>query len=162
MLRHTFWLVLLISFSLLLGKTAFADDPPARALDLIPEDAAAAIAIDNLSDLKAKGERLFEDTGMPRYSFTLLFEWVWGQFGINKGVEKDTAAALAMQTGLGAARMALENDEELPELRRRVTSPGGTTERAIASFEEDGLREVVRRAMGAAADRAAEMAREMG
>jgi pyrroline-5-carboxylate reductase len=43
-----------------------------------------------------------------------------------------------------------------------VTSPGGTTERAIQSFEQDGLRKVVARAMSAAADRAAEMAREMG
>ena len=48
------------------------------------------------------------------------------------------------------------------ELRRRVTSPGGTTERAIQSFEQDGLRAVVARAMQAANARSAEMAREMG
>jgi pyrroline-5-carboxylate reductase len=43
-----------------------------------------------------------------------------------------------------------------------VTSPGGTTERAIQSFEADGLRDVVTRAMRAAADRALEMSMEMG
>ncbi len=55
-----------------------------------------------------------------------------------------------------------ENEVGLVELRRRVTSPGGTTERAIQSFEQDNLRAVVARAMQAAADRAAEMARDMG
>ena len=58
--------------------------------------------------------------------------------------------------------MAQENKVGLVELRRRVTSPGGTTERAIQSFEQDDLRGVVARAMRAAADRAAEMARDMG
>ena len=68
---------------------------------------------------------------------------------------------MAMQTGLGAARMALENDVDLVELRRRVTSPGGTTERAVQSFETDGLRELVARPWRRGR-RAAEMAREMG
>ena len=59
--------------------------------------------------------------------------------------------------------MAIEHrDIGLEELRRRVTSPGGTTERAIQSFEQDGLGEVVSNAMAAAADRAAELGREMG
>jgi pyrroline-5-carboxylate reductase len=67
-----------------------------------------------------------------------------------------------MQTSLGASRMALESDVDLVELRRRVTSPAGTTERAVQCFEQDGLRDIVSNAMRAAADRAAEMAREMG
>ncbi len=78
------------------------------------------------------------------------------------GLERDTAAQLCMQTALGAARMALENEVDLVELRRRVTSPGGTTERAVESFEHGGLRGIVSDALQAAADRAAEMAREMG
>ena len=43
-----------------------------------------------------------------------------------------------------------------------MTSPAGTTERAIQSFEDNGLRTLVNGALQAAADRAAEMAREMG
>jgi pyrroline-5-carboxylate reductase len=77
-------------------------------------------------------------------------------------LNRETATLLATQTGLGAARMALESDVDLVELRRRVTSPGGTTERAIQSFEADGLRDVVSRAMRAASDRAVEMSNEMG
>ena len=78
------------------------------------------------------------------------------------GLERKAATDLTVQTALGAARMAQESDVDLVELRRRVTSPAGTTERAIQSFEQQQLRATVATAMGAAAARAAEMAREMG
>jgi len=96
----------------------------------------------------------------PAYFF--LFMEAMIDAGCDLGLDRDTATALAMQTGLGAARMALESDVDLIELRRRVTSPGGTTERAIQSFERDKLRAIMGRAMQAAADRAQEMARDMG
>ncbi len=96
----------------------------------------------------------------PAYFFLFLEAII--DAGCGLGLDRDTATALAVQTALGASSMALESDVDLVELRRRVTSPGGTTERAIQSFEEDDLRGVVARAMRAAADRAAQMAREMG
>lgn len=96
----------------------------------------------------------------PAYFF--LFMEAMIEAGSRLGLERETATTLALQTGLGAARMALEDDADLVELRRRVTSPGGTTERAVERFEQDGLRRIVQDAMQAAADRAAEMAREMG
>ena len=96
----------------------------------------------------------------PAYFF--LFMEAMIDAGCALGLDRDTASTLAMQTGLGAARMALENDVDLVELRRRVTSPGGTTERAVQQFEADGLRQLVNNAMDAAAQRAAEMAQEMG
>ena len=82
--------------------------------------------------------------------------------GVTQGLDRETATALAQQTGLGAARMALESDVDLVELRRRVTSPGGTTQAAVENFETAGLRKVVSDAMQAASNRADEMAREMG
>jgi pyrroline-5-carboxylate reductase len=96
----------------------------------------------------------------PAYFF--LFMEAMVDAGVQLGLDPETAHKLTLQTGLGAARMALENTVELTELRRRVTSPGGTTERAIASFEQDGLRAIVATAMRAASDRAIEMAKEMG
>lgn len=96
----------------------------------------------------------------PAYFF--LFMEAMIDAGCELGLDRDTAATMAMQTGLGATRMALESDVDLAELRRRVTSPGGTTERAVKTFEDDGLRKIVARAMHAAAERAAQMAREMG
>ena len=96
----------------------------------------------------------------PAYFF--LFMEAMIEAGCRLGLDRETATTLALQTGLGAARMALEDSADLVELRRRVTSPGGTTERAVQRFEQDGLRQIVEDAMQAAADRAAEMAREMG
>ncbi|WP_277602470.1 pyrroline-5-carboxylate reductase [Parahaliea mediterranea] len=96
----------------------------------------------------------------PAYFF--LFMEAMIEAGCELGLERETATAMARQTALGAARMAIEGDADLVELRRRVTSPGGTTQAAIESFESDGLRDTVKRAMQAAANRAVEMARDMG
>lgn len=96
----------------------------------------------------------------PAYFFLFMESMI--EAGCRLGLDRETATTLALQTGLGAARMALEDSADLVELRRRVTSPGGTTERAVQRFEQDGLRRIVQDAMQAAADRAAEMAREMG
>lgn len=96
----------------------------------------------------------------PAYFF--LFMEAMIDAGCDLGLDRETATTLAQQTGLGAARMALESDVDLVELRRRVTSPAGTTERAVNSFEDEGLRNLVSKAMQAASDRAEEMAREMG
>jgi len=70
-----------------------------------------------------------------------------------QGLPDDTARTLALQTILGAARMLTESDVPPAELRRRVTSPGGTTQAAIETFETGGLRELVDRAMANAAER---------
>lgn len=73
------------------------------------------------------------------------------------GLAPETAHLLVLQTALGAARMALESDTDLADLRQRVTSPGGTTEQAIRSFEENGLRQVISKALTAACERSVEM-----
>jgi len=75
-----------------------------------------------------------------------------------QGLPGDTARTLALQTILGAARMLTEPGAPPPaELRRRVTSPGGTTQAAIETFEEGGLRELVDRAIANAAERGREL-----
>lgn len=96
----------------------------------------------------------------PAYFF--LFMEAMIDAACELGLDRETATAMTLQTALGSARMALADEAGLVELRRRVTSPGGTTERAVENFESNGLRKLVAQAIGAAADRAAEMAREMG
>ncbi len=91
----------------------------------------------------------------PAYFF--LFMEALEQAGERLGLPADTARLLTLQTALGAARMAIESGEDPAELRRRVTSPGGTTERAIAAFEADDLAGVVLRALSAARDRSVEL-----
>jgi pyrroline-5-carboxylate reductase len=75
------------------------------------------------------------------------------------GLPTDTAKMLTIQTALGASRMALESQEELAQLRARVTSRGGTTEQAITILEQDdGLRQLFKRALYAAKKRSEELA----
>ncbi len=96
----------------------------------------------------------------PAYFF--LFMEAMARAGVELGLDAQTSRALAIQTGLGAGQMAAAGEVDLEELRRRVTSPGGTTQAAIESFEDSGLRATVKTAMTAAYDRAQAMAREMG
>jgi pyrroline-5-carboxylate reductase len=58
--------------------------------------------------------------------------------------------------------MALESSEDAATLRRRVTSPGGTTESAVAVLEENGFSDLVSQALQAAAARSRKLADEFG
>jgi len=78
------------------------------------------------------------------------------------GLDEQSARLLTLQTALGAARMAIESTDAPATLRERVTSPGGTTEQAIRSFENDQLREIVSRALHAARDRSVELSQLLG
>jgi pyrroline-5-carboxylate reductase len=75
----------------------------------------------------------------------------------SEGLPTDTARTLALQTILGAARMLTEGGAEPAELRRRVTSPDGTTQAAIESFETGGLSTLVATAIHAARERGREL-----
>jgi pyrroline-5-carboxylate reductase len=92
----------------------------------------------------------------PAYFF--LFMEAMIAAGIEQGLSPETANNLAIQTCLGAGLLAKHSDVDVAELRRRVCSPGGTTLKAIESFEHNHLRDVVAKAMRACAERAAEMA----
>lgn len=96
----------------------------------------------------------------PAYYFLLMEAMI--DAGVAQGLDRDTATQLTLQTALGAAKLASESDIDVAELRRRVTSPNGTTERAIQSFEADQLREIVAQAMLACAERSREMSEELG
>lgn len=77
------------------------------------------------------------------------------------GLAAETARSLVAQTALGAARMVAESGEDPGTLRERVTSPGGTTERALTTFEDGGLDQLVHDAMHAAAARSVELADQL-
>ena len=81
---------------------------------------------------------------------------------VKLGIPKEDALLLAKQTVLGAARLALSSEKEPAELRKDVTSKGGTTEAALKVFEEEKLAERFFRAIEAASRRAEEMGREIG
>ncbi|SFF84993.1 pyrroline-5-carboxylate reductase [Neptunomonas qingdaonensis] len=79
-----------------------------------------------------------------------------------QGLSKEVATQLTLQTARGAAEMALQSDVDPAELRRRVTSPKGTTEQAILSFQANHLDRLVEEAMQACAARSVSMAKELG
>jgi len=93
----------------------------------------------------------------PAYVYLLIEAMI--DAGVAVGLSSDVARSLALQTALGAARMAMESGQRPQELRRAIASPGGTTVAALQVLERRGLREAVGEAVARASERAAEIAR---
>lgn len=95
----------------------------------------------------------------PAYVFRMVE--VLAQGGEKMGLPEETALELARQTLLGAARMVTETDTPPEELRRRVTSPQGTTEAGLKSMEKDDFSGLMARAVEAATLRGKEIGQQM-
>ncbi|KAI8140306.1 pyrroline-5-carboxylate reductase [Fennellomyces sp. T-0311] len=95
----------------------------------------------------------------PAYFF-LIMEAMQNA-GIEAGLSAEDAKALTLQTCVGAARMAQESEDDLATLRRKVTSPKGTTEAAIKSMEGNNIRQVMQDAVFAAQRRGQQLAEEL-
>jgi pyrroline-5-carboxylate reductase len=96
----------------------------------------------------------------PAYFF-LVMELL-EEAGARMGLPRETARLLTLQTAFGAAKMMLESPEDAATLRRRVTSPGGTTEQALKVFEEHKFARTVFDALEAAQRRARELGQQLG
>lgn len=96
----------------------------------------------------------------PAYFF-LVME-VLEQAATELGLTPESARLLTLQTALGASRLALESPDSAAVLRQRVTSPGGTTERAIKILEEGGIRQLFAEALKGAKGRSEELSDIMG
>ena len=103
--------------------------------------------IDALSTISGSG---------PAYVFYLIEELT--RTAIDLGFTPEQAATMVNGTFLGAAELLVSSGETPQELRRRVTSPKGTTERAIAELETADLKQLFDRATAAALARAKELA----
>jgi pyrroline-5-carboxylate reductase len=103
--------------------------------------------IDALSTISGSG---------PAYFFLLVEEFTRAARG--KGFAEAEARLMAEQTFIGAAALLEASGDDPAELRRRVTSPKGTTERAITVLQDAGLDDVFTRATDAALARAKELA----
>lgn len=93
----------------------------------------------------------------PAYFF--LFIEALEQAGVELGMDRETSAKMAIGTALGAATLAAQSKEPISVLRRNVMSKGGTTERAVQTFERLGLAKIVAEAAKAARDRGREMSK---
>jgi pyrroline-5-carboxylate reductase len=95
----------------------------------------------------------------PAYVFLLLE--LLEQTGCELGLPAALSRSLSLATVEGAARLASGSEHDAATLRRQVTSPGGTTERALALFAEADLAGIVSRALAAARDRGRELAAQV-
>jgi len=95
----------------------------------------------------------------PAYMFYFLESMI--DQGVALGLDKEQASALAMQTMLGAAKMAMGSDDTPAELRRKVTSPNGTTQAAIESMQANEVGRQIGEAMQACYDRSQALSEEM-
>ncbi|HSU46984.1 MAG TPA: pyrroline-5-carboxylate reductase [Arthrobacter sp.] len=112
----------------------------------VPED-----QVDALSAISGSG---------PAYAFYLAE--AMASAGEELGLDRELSLLLARETVAGAGLMLAEPGADPAALRKAVTSPNGTTERAIATFDEQGIPAIIAAGARAAADRAAEITRQLG
>lgn len=96
----------------------------------------------------------------PAYVF--FFIEALQQAGVQVGLSESESRELALETFLGAAKLAVGSSDDVATLRQRVTSKGGTTERGLATLEEAQVRAAIVEAVRAAADRSRQLGLEFG
>jgi pyrroline-5-carboxylate reductase len=132
------------------GRHATADDivlarrifEAAASVVEVPED-----KIDAVTAISGSG---------PAYFYFLVEQMI--QAGIEMGLTSEQARLLATKTALGAGKMLTASSDSPAELRRKVTSPGGTTQAAITHLESNGTAKILIDAMKAAQQRSKELA----
>lgn len=120
-----------------------------------------AIGITVWTDSEAQLDAVTALSGSGPAYFFLVMEAMTAA-GVALGLKPELATQLTLQTALGAAKMALDSDVDTAELRRRVTSPGGTTLAALTVMEQHGLRDTFTAALAAAEQRSRELAADFG
>ena len=95
-------------------------------------------------------------------AYVLYFIEALQQAGREMGFSAADARKLAVETFVGTARLAARSPEDVALLRERVTSKGGTTERALASMDADRVKHLIVRALHAANQRARELGEQLG
>lgn len=93
-------------------------------------------------------------------AFVFLFLEALTDGGVKMGLKRDTARLLALQTVLGASKLAMETGRHFADLKDMVTSPGGTTIAGLSHMEKEGLRGIVIEAVEKATLRSREISRK--
>jgi pyrroline-5-carboxylate reductase len=131
-----------------LFATAQIDDAGRSRTDALLSSAGKTVWIEDEAQMDAV--TAVSGSG-PAYVF-LLAEAMEAA-GIAQGLPAEAARALTLQTVLGAARMLTESGEAPADLRRRVTSPNGTTQAAVEAFQAGGFELLTDAAIAAATAR---------
>ena len=138
------------------GMVALCRGPAASDGDLarVRELFASCAEVIELPEEKIDAVTAVSGSG-PAYFFLLVEALI--EAGVSAGLSAAEARTLAETTLAGSAELLAKSGADAAELRRRVTSPGGTTEAAVKSFAADGFAAMVTRAVAAAARRSREL-----
>lgn len=146
----------------LTGATALhANDRVSNRQQDLAENILRSVGIAIWVDKETKLDAVTAISGSGPAYFFLLME-AMEKTAVELGLDEHTASLLIQQTALGAAKIALESPDSPGQLREKVTSPGGTTQRAIETFQQGGFNELVTKALNAACDRSVEMSKQSG
>ncbi len=137
----------------------FANEQVTRQQLQLAETIMRSVGVAIWLDDEAKLDAVTAVSGSGPAYFFLLME-AMQRAAVEQGIDTEQARVLTLETALGAAKMARESKLSTTELRRQVSSPGGTTEAAIQLMEEGGLPDLVVRAIEAASTRSRELANE--
>ncbi len=136
---------------------AHASSAHKQAAAQVMQAVGAVIWVDNESDMDTV-------TGIsgsgPAYFFKLMEIMITA--AESHGLSRAAARTLVLQTALGAAKLAADSAHSPAELRRQVTSPGGTTEAALLTMEQHGIDEAITLGVNAAIEKSAELAKTLG
>jgi pyrroline-5-carboxylate reductase len=138
----------------------FANKQVTAANRALAESILSSVGITVWVDDETKLDAITAVSGRGPASYFLMME-AMTQAGIELGLDADVAQKLVTQTALGAAKMMAAGELDAATLRANVTSKGGTTEQAIAAFEQAGFRAMVTQALRAAHDRSITLADEL-
>jgi pyrroline-5-carboxylate reductase len=136
-----------------LFATAAVDSAGREAAQSILRSVGVAVWVDSEQQLDAV--TALSGSG-PAYFFLVLE--ILERIGVELGLEAGVARELSIETACGAALLARESDYSPQILREQVTSPGGTTERALAVLADGDLEGLLRKALVAATRRSQELA----
>ena len=131
-------------------------EPQREAAEHIMRAVGICLWVDNESQLDAV--TALSGSG-PAYFFFMME--AMEKAGIKLGLNKDVAHLLTVQTAFGAAKLALEAEDSPEQLRTKVTSPGGTTERAIQHMQNQRGLTMISEAVEAAFTRSQDLAKEL-
>ena len=142
---------------------------------LVGEGASALFANEQAKNSLAKAESIFAAVGQvvlvddeskldavtaisgsgPAYFFLFMEELI--KTATDLGLSENVAKKLVLQTAKGAAVLAAQSEDSPEELRKKVTSPGGTTEAALKVFAENDFGKIIANAVNAADKRSKEL-----
>jgi pyrroline-5-carboxylate reductase len=144
------------------SATALYADPSVDAAGRdLAETIMRAVGLTLWVDSEAQIDAVTAVSGSGPAYFFYIMEAI-EEAAINLGLSAQNARLLTLQTAFGAAKMALESPDEPQILRQKVSSPGGTTERALTELQQGDLKALFNQAIKAACERSQELAKQLG